>query len=161
MDTTIFISHKQEDSIPAKYVCDTLNKLGVKAYLDLLEGDLLLKGEALTNHIKKRLNSCTDLLVIMSDNTEKSWWVPFEIGMASQNDFPIVSYLIKDVKLPDYLSYWPTLRKTSDLIKYVNVKNKILTENYTLNKHFNSNSPYGNISQTKDFYDKLKKELGH
>lgn len=158
MHTTIFISHKKEDAVPAKYVCDVLNELGVNAYLDLLEGDLLLKGEALTNHIKNRLNSCTDLLVIMSDNTEKSWWVPFEIGMASQNDFPIVSYLIKDVNLPDYLSYWPTLRKSSDLVKYVNVKTKILTENYSPYKHFSSKNFY-NMSETKRFYDELKKEL--
>ncbi|HFE9702713.1 TPA: TIR domain-containing protein [Clostridium perfringens] len=159
MNTTIFISHKKEDSGPAEYVCSFLKKLGVNAYLDLLEGDLLLKGEALTNHIKKRLNSCTDLLVIMSDNTEKSWWVPFEIGMASQNDFPIVTYLINNVPLPDYLTYWPTLKKSSDLVKYINVKKSILTENYKPYKQFNAKNT--NISETKQFYDKLKKELNY
>lgn len=151
----VFISHKQEDEIPAKNICQELSKLGVEAYLDLLEGDLLLNGEELTNHIKKRLNSCTDILVVMSEKTKESWWVPFEIGMASQKDFPIVSYLINDVELPDYLEYWPTLRRISDLDKYIKAKEMVLNESYTFNKSLFSN----NYSETKEFYKKLKEIL--
>lgn len=148
----VFISHKQEDEIQAKYICNELLKLNVEAYLDLLEGDLLLDGEELTNHIKNRLNSCTDILVVMSERTKESWWVPFEIGMASQKDFPIVSYLINDVKLPEYLEYWPTLRRTDDLHKYIKVKEMVLNESYSANKGFFNT----NYSETKEFYKKLK-----
>lgn len=155
MSMTIFISHKQEDEAPAKYICNELNKLGVKAYLDLLEGELLLRGEDLTNHIKNRLNNCTDILVVMSEKTKNSWWVPFEIGMAAQKDFPIVSYLINNVELPDYLSYWPKLRKTSDLHIYINAKNEILNESYSINKNFGVT----NYSETKAFYQRLKEKL--
>lgn len=151
----VFISHKQEDEIPANYVCHHLKKLGVDAYLDILEGELLFDGEELTKHIRKRLNDCTDILVIMSKNTKESWWVPFEIGMAAQKDFPIVSYLINDVELPDYLSYWPVLRKTTDLMKYVDVKNIILNESYDVKKDFFAK----NHSKTKSFYNKLKQVL--
>lgn len=151
----VFISHKQEDEIPAKYICEELSKLKVEAYLDLLEGDLLLDGEELTNHIKNRLNSCTDILVVMSEKTKESWWVPFEIGMASQKDFPIVSYLINNVELPDYLEYWPTLRKTSDLHKYIKAKEIVLNESYSGNKGFFN----VNYSETKEFYKKLKEIL--
>lgn len=148
----VFISHKQEDEIPAKHICKELSNLNVEAYLDLLEGDLLLDGEGLTNHIKNRLNSCTDILVVMSKKTKESWWVPFEIGMASQKDFPIVSYLIDNVKLPDYLEYWPMLRKTNDLSKYIQAKEIVLNESYTGNKEL-FNADY---SETKEFYKKLK-----
>lgn len=161
METTIFISHKEEDSGPAQYVCHILNELGVKAYLDLLEGDLLLKGEELTNHIKNRLNSCTDLLVIMSANTSKSWWVPFEIGMASQKDFPIVTYLINNVELPDYLTYWPALKKTEDLYKYVRAKYAIINESSIFSKSFNSKQYSQNISETERFYKELKYQLNN
>lgn len=41
-------------------------------------------GKALTEHIKENLNSCTDVIVVMSELTKKSWWVPFEIGMSAQ-----------------------------------------------------------------------------
>lgn len=155
MSMTVFISHKQEDEYPARYVCDELKKQGVEAYLDLLEGELLLKGKDLTNHIKSRLDECTDILVIMSDKTKDSWWVPFEIGMAAQKDFPIVSYLVNNVDLPDYLSYWPKLRQSSDLHKYISAKNEIINESYSINKSFGKT----NYSETEAFYKRLKQKL--
>ncbi|URZ04710.1 toll/interleukin-1 receptor domain-containing protein [Clostridium felsineum] len=153
---TIFISHKREDSTIAGYICNELTKLNVKAYLDVLEGNLLLEGKQLTDHIKERINSCTDILVVMSDRTKDSWWVPFEIGMAAQNDFPIVSYLVNKVELPDYLSYWPTLRKSSDLWKYVRAKEKTFNESTIFNKSFDNAQYY---SKTEEFYKKLKSIL--
>ena len=155
----IFISHKKEDGILANNICFELKKLGVKAYLDLLEGELLLKGEKLTNHIKDRLNSCTDLLVVMSNKTNESWWVPFEIGMSAQLDFPIVSYLMDNVKLPDYLSYWPTLRKLSDLPKYIAAKQIILNENAAFKKSYNVYKFATKRSTTDAFYKELRKNI--
>jgi hypothetical protein len=152
----IFISHKKEDSVIAKYVCDQLAQLKVHAYLDVLEGNLLLQGKELTDHIKERINSCTDILVVMTDKTKDSWWVPFEIGMAAQNDFPIVNYLINNVQLPDYLEYWPTLRKTTDLRKYVAAKVQTLNESTILNKSLNYSQYY---SETEQFYKNLRNML--
>ncbi|MDD2245406.1 MAG: toll/interleukin-1 receptor domain-containing protein [Dysgonamonadaceae bacterium] len=151
----VFISHKKEDSLVAEYICKELKRLNVSAYLDVLEGEVLLKGEKLTNHIKERLNSCTDLLAVMTDKTKESWWVPFEIGMAAQRDFPIVSYLINNVELPDYLTYWPTLRKTTDLYKYTSAKKMTLQESATLKRSFNNLQR----SETDAFYRNLRSLL--
>lgn len=159
MSMTIFISHKKEDSNFATIICNELSRLGVSAYLDLLEGEIMLDGEKLTNHIKTRLNSCTDLLVVMSKETQKSWWVPFEIGMASQLDFPIVSYLADKVSLPEYLSYWPALRKLDDLPKYIRAKNNILNENTIYKKSYNFEKYATKRSQTDAFYKELKNIL--
>lgn len=156
MSMIIFISHKKEDSEYAQLICNELKSLGVRAYLDVLEGELLLEGEKLTKHIRSKLNSCTDLLAVMSDKTKDSWWVPFEIGMAAQQDFPIVSYLINNIDLPDYLSYWPKLREITDLSKYVNAKNSIVIENIMLNKSFDFST---RTSETNEFYERLKKVL--
>ncbi|WP_297637753.1 toll/interleukin-1 receptor domain-containing protein [uncultured Clostridium sp.] len=152
----VFISHKQEDSVIAGMICKNLKELGVQAYLDLLDVEICSKGKQLTDHIKNRLNDCSDILVVMSNKTEESWWVPFEIGMAAQKDFPVVSYLVDNVELPDYLDYWPRLRKSTDLIKYVDAKKKIITENMASNKGIFSNN---SKSETQQFYDKLRQML--
>jgi hypothetical protein len=149
----IFISHKQEDSVTAKEVLETLKGFKVDAYLDLLEGEVALRGEALTNHIKKRLNDCTDLLVVMSEKTKNSWWVPFEVGMAAQRDFPIVNYLKATILLPDYLSYWPRLKNQIDLAKYIQVKNKL---NQTILLEKSMGKFASAESQTARFYRELK-----
>lgn len=149
----VFISHKKEDYLVAAEVLSTLKAQHVDAYLDLLEGQIALKGEELTNHIKKRLNECTDLLVIMSEKTKGSWWVPFEIGMASQKDFPIVNYLKAGIILPDYLSYWPRLKNQVDLVKYIQV-NKKINEAVKLER---SLGKFASVeSQTARFYRELK-----
>lgn len=159
MSMIVFISHKQEDSTSALTICNQLKLLGVNAYLDLLEGNLLLEGEKLTNHIKNRLNHCTDLLVVMSIKTQESWWVPFEIGMAAQLDFPIVSYLLDNVELPGYISYWPTLRRLSDLSKYIYAKQTIINESTFFKKSYNISKYASKHSETDAFYKKLKNML--
>ncbi len=147
----VFISHKKEDADIAFEVLNSLKSYGVDAYLDLLEGNLVLKGEELTRHIRKRLNECTDLLVVISEKTKYSWWVPFEVGMSAQKDFPTVNYLKAGVDLPSYLEYWPRLKDTNDLKKYVDTKTivqKSLTETFEIAE-----------SSTEMFYKELKAKL--
>lgn len=153
----VFISHKYEDSITAKQILEKLIESGADAYLDLLDANLLFEGEKLTQHIKDRLNECTDLMAVVSNDTQSSWWVPFEIGMAAQQDFPIVSYLKNGVTLPDYLSYWPKLKSLYDISKYVETKEYVSRQIHseTLSKsHYTTKG-----TPTSRFYQELKSRL--
>ncbi len=155
----VFISHKQEDEEVALRVFNHLKNLKVDAYLDLIDNEIYFKGKHLTDHIKKRLNECTDLLVILSDKTKESWWVPFEIGMASEKDFPIVNYLSEGIKLPDYLEYWPRLKNSGDLSKYVSIKTKHDSD-IILEKSFEGFEKYSSKKNTTEqFYKNLKSVL--
>jgi|LSQX01.1.fsa_nt_gb hypothetical protein len=152
----VFISHKREDSYAATRIYTILKSLNVDAYLDLLDGDLSLDGQALTQHIKKRLNECTDLLVVMSNKTRLSWWVPFEVGMAAQEDFPTVTFLQTGIELPEYLEYWPRLRRYEELEKYVDVK-KENDRNVLLERAMGRRTPPS--ASTRGFYTELKARL--
>lgn len=156
----IFISHKKEDENAALEVKETLTSSGVEAYLDILDNTLCEDGEALTKHIKSKISECTDVIVVLSSETKKSWWVPFEIGMASDKDMPIANYLLSYEKLPDYLEYWPRLKNQLDVKKYVEVRkyvsNQILQER-ALSKHYYQFVSYK--SETQRFYEELKKKL--
>lgn len=157
----IFISHKQEDEVKAMEVQKTLNSCGVKAYLDLLDDDISGDGEKLTQHIRKRIGECSDVIVILSEETKESWWVPFEIGMATEKDMPIANYLVSDVQLPDYLEYWPRLKNKFDVCKYVEIRNKV-SEEYMRSRNINifeSSSIYSDVSETQEFYRRLKQQL--
>lgn len=157
IDMKVFVSHKKEDSTEALHITRAFISQGVKAYLDLLD-NIEDDGKALTDHIKTQLNSCTDIIVVMSENTKRSWWVPFEIGMATQIDMPTASFLTSTSSLPSYLSYWPRLRSTTDVKKYVEVrktverKMQLLYENYSIDKRRRFETP--------EFYKQLKAKLG-
>ena len=154
----VFISHKNLVRDIALRVQNVLKEKQVEAYLDLLDDSITGKGETLTKHIKQKLNECTDILVVMSENTKSSWWVPFEIGMAAQKDLPTVSYLQSGVSLPDYLSYWPRLKNESDLAKYEEAHNKIKRQIF--NERLDRNIIFSSaISETERFYNELKQQL--
>ena len=156
----VFISHKNVDSQQALMLKSAFEKECVFTYLDVLDNSINGGGKSLTEHIKGQLNNCTDIIVLMSETTKYSWWVPFEIGMSAQIDMPTASFLKEDVDLPSYLSYWPRLKTTRDVATYVDVRKR--TERI-LNKQY-SNWDFSSISsrrkiETPIFYDKLKQEL--
>ncbi len=157
----IFISHKKEDEVTALTVQKTLTNADVDAYLDVLDNSIADNGEKLTKHIREKLRECTDVIVILSSNTKKSWWVPFEIGMATEKDMPIANYLISHEVLPEYLEYWPRLRNQQDVLKYVEIRNKVARQ-VLLEKSL-SHGYYqradGGMSETQKFYAELKKNL--
>ena len=115
-------------------------------------------GKALTDHIKSNLNDCTDIIVVMSEATKRSWWVPFEIGMAAQANMPTASYLTSSVSLPEYLEYWPRLKSISDIAKYVRVRKRVALNYISRDPHTYTRGGYRHL-ETPVFYNQLKQEL--
>jgi hypothetical protein len=153
----VFISHKNEDSVQAVVLKTAFEKNGVTSYLDVLDSSIDSGGKSLTDHIKENLNTCTDIIVIMTDNTKYSWWVPFEIGMSAQIDMPTAIFLKSDVIMPSYLSYWPRLKTTADVDKYVAVRKQIEQQMQQQYGRYELSSR--RASETREFYAALKKEL--
>lgn len=153
----VFISHKIEDAIIARKIQLRLMLKDVESYLDLLDTEITNSGKALTDHIKKELNDCTDIIVVMSENTRYSQWVPFEVGMSAQIDMPTATFLKSDVMLPSFLTYWPRLKELSDIDKYVSTRLEVAKDMDSLFKH--RESPARRKMETEKFYNKLKFKL--
>ena len=153
----IFISHKKEDEYTAFGIQQVLENMGIQAYLDILDDTISDNGEKLTKHIRKKLRECSDVIVVLSDNTKRSWWVPFEIGMSAQVDMPTASFLKSDVVLPSYLSYWPRLKTTTDVDKYVAVRKRV--EQQMKQRCDSYTQANRRAAETRAFYEALKIEL--
>ena len=110
----VFISHRTADNVIARKVYDRLTyKHGIKCYLDDLDKETD-HSSRITALIVNRLNSCTNLLVLITRNTRGSWWVPFEVGVARQAPRSITSYTdLPQGELPEFLTEWPVLRGES------------------------------------------------
>lgn len=156
----IFISHKDSDSAEATMIQRHLTKLGVEAYLDLLDSVTITSGKELTDHIKRQLNQCSDIMIVISYATQNSWWVPFEIGMSAQLDMPTSSYLSSSIVLPSFLDYWPKLTSLSDVTKYVTVRNQVSLDMLSRDAHFYQKTLSERRKiETPAFYSKLKLKL--
>jgi hypothetical protein len=117
----IFVSHQNSDTATATAIAVELRRFpDVSTYVDALDMHLLQGASDLGAHFRKALADCTHLMAVVSTRTQSSWWVPFEIGMATEKDYPISSYAVENVQnLLDYLKKWPYLRDREDLTKYV------------------------------------------
>lgn len=153
----VFISHKQEDAKIAKMVFDKFKALEVDCYLDLLDNSISGSGKELTNHIKSNLNNCTDIVVVMSERTRFSQWVPFEVGMSAQINMPTATFLNEYVTLPDFLEYWPRLKYLSDINEYVKARKEVFEQsNY---KGIYESASMHSRNQVDEFYSLLKGRL--
>lgn len=158
----IFISHQQMDTNLANNIYELLKSKGVEAYLDVMYNLHSTDSKYLTNHLKQIVNKSTDILVVMTDHTKNSWWVPFEIGMAANKDLRIVTYLQSELKLPEFLDYWPRLKKYEDIQKYINAhKYRIQEENLRNSISMDSYNFSNNQFTNDDFYRILKESLNN
>jgi hypothetical protein len=152
-----FISHKKEDVDVVKRIHLLLKIKGIESYLDLVDGNISGDGKKLTDHIRANLNDCTDIIVVMSEMTRYSQWVPFEVGIATQIELPIATFLQAEVQLPEFLSFWPRLKTPSDIDKYVEARKFASAKMNSLyeNKQFESR----NRTEIDLFYKQLKSQL--
>ena len=159
----VFISHRTADDAIAQQVASRLKSHhGITCYVDDIDDELRrARGTArVTTLIVDRLNACTNLLAIVTQNTEGSWWVPFEVGVARQSPRVITSFTnLYDSSLPEYLLEWPRLRGTNAVDKFAELyraQQRTLNEN-VLQKRAMASEQLRTVDQ---FHSRLKAALG-
>jgi len=160
----VFISHKREDSELASHLATKINGYrDCQAYVDVLDARLGLDGDDLGDYFRKVISDCTHLMAVISGRTVASWWVPFEIGIATEKQYPLSTFASAQVSLPDYLQKWPYLRSDADVDKYlrvaVDVGTNVLRKNI-LTEDMRTASFAQRASYAKLFHSTLKRELG-
>lgn len=83
----VFISYQRKDEEYAQEVADYITSKQLDVYFDLEDNDLKQKNQVsnpqgVTDAIRKGLNQSKYMIVIVSPNTYRSLWVPFEVGYA-------------------------------------------------------------------------------
>ena len=119
MTPKVFVSHKKEDSHQAGIIAAYLKSKGLGVYLDVIDTQLDKSGPDLADYIRAQMQQCTQLLAVISAQTQSSWWVPWEIGVATEKERFLASYVSGTAAVPDFLAKWPYLRSMIDLEVYV------------------------------------------
>ena len=85
----VFISHRTADDSLAKHVANRLKtSFGIVCYLDDIDQRLNgVSAQRLTEILVEMVNKCTNLLAVVTKNTEGSWWVPTKLE--SPNKLPV------------------------------------------------------------------------
>ena len=150
----VFLSHKREDTNATLLLAHYLERNGVICYVDVLDESTKTTDD-LTSLLMSRVRQCTHIMAVVSDNTEKSWWVSFEIGVASELTRRVTTYRLAEIKLPDYLTKWPVLSSYTDLDRFI--------YHYKLDATVQlQERTYGSsvIQTASQFHSELKRSLG-
>ena len=122
----IFISHQKADSPQAKKIGDYLQQAGVEIYFDEYDNEVQThhhsnNANALTKAICNGINNSSHMLVVVSQHTLESNWVPFEIGYGFEKT-ELYILCLKDIartSLPEYMHAAKIIRDTNSLKKLV------------------------------------------
>lgn len=136
----VFISYQRDDEWYAKNVANYIVSRQIDIYFDLEDKDLKQKNQnsnpkGVTEAIKKGLNKSEYMLVIVSPNTIKSPWVPFEVGYAYDKKADNMKILrhkgIAKETMPDYMKVKELLHGTLSLNRFLDSirKNHFIYEN--------------------------------
>lgn len=136
----IFLSHKKEDKEDCRKIAEYFKNAELDYYLDELDGTLQTasdnnNAEEITACIKKAIKKSTHMMVVVSQKTFKSQWVPFEVGyghaliienvdgnIEESDKIKLAILTLKDLseeKLPDFMKVGYILRGTKSLNTYI------------------------------------------
>ena len=82
----VFLSHSSKDKESLVSIINFLKQYNVNVYLDKEDKELPRKTTSETGEkIKKRIYECKKFIVLVSDNSKESKWIPWELGIADTN----------------------------------------------------------------------------
>ncbi len=155
----IFISHKKEDSVAALRVAETLKLQGHTYYLDVVDNYINKKGDDLAAHIRTELGKCDCLLAVVSSATKASSWVPWEIGVATEKDYPLGTYVIDNTPPLEFMLKWPVLKTRDHLLAFGTALGKIELRKKALEQsRFASQD--AKRSAVREFHEAVMKSTG-
>ena len=113
----VFLSHKSEDKQATLAIAQALISLGMSAYVDYVDPQVQAQDPNLESYLRRIIHSSKSLLTVATANTISSWWVPFEIGVALDND-KLVGTVLRGTpgQLPTYLLNWPVMESSDQAV---------------------------------------------
>lgn len=155
----VFLSHQALDAPLAADIAAKLRlRHGIDSYLDVIDPHIGKPGEDLAAHIQIEMGKCTQLLAVISPATQASQWVPWEIGVATEKDFPLATFSGGRVRPPEFLRKWPYLIDDVDLDRYARASKA--AETSFARKRVTLNEGAARVRSTREFFVNLRSSLG-
>lgn len=116
----VFVSHKSDDESKAMAVARCVKELGLTAWVDAIDMEGATDNEQMVNRIQEAISRASSLIAVVTNVTNESWWVPFEIGLAYEKEKDLATYCedAAKVHLPSFLWSWPLVKDHHDLHRW-------------------------------------------
>jgi len=154
----VFLSHQKTDGPKAAEISARLRIYhGIESYLDVIDTQLGKTGPDLAAYLRREIGKCTHLLAVTSFATRESQWVPWEIGVATEKEYPLATFADYSSAIPEFLAAWPYLRTMIDVDAYARAA-KSSNQTFELKKRTLTEASARQESSTS-FFETLRKDL--
>lgn len=119
-DIDVFVSHKSDDKEKAEDVARCIVTSGLSVWIDTVDIGGTADDKEMVRRIDAAIARASSLIAVVTQVTNESWWVPFEIGLAYEKEKQLASYCERphQVEFPSFLWSWPLVRNHSDLHRW-------------------------------------------
>jgi hypothetical protein len=153
----VFLSHRTADDHVAQAIANRLMSYHkIFCYIDNFDPHTKTTTQV-TSLILERINTCTHILALITNNTIGSWWVPFEVGVARQANRRIASVDTSTQTLPEYLTEWPVLVGDSAIDAFAELYHE---DKAARPLHEKRAAAQRTIGSADEFHRRLKAQLG-
>ena len=122
----MFVSYRHTDKATAWKLAYDLDRRGRRVFMDVHDNTLVPGQEDLDNALVTAIDNARTMIIIISDETQGSWWVPWEIGVSTPSGKPRTMYKPQTHgPLPTYLEKLKRLQNSTEANSWVTAFNRL------------------------------------
>ncbi len=109
-ESDVFLSYRHTDKATAWELAYYLDELGRRVFIDVHDHTLSPGQGDLDGALMTAIDNSNAMIIVVSDETQSSWWVPWEVGVSTPSGKAKALYKPRAYRpLPDYLEKLKTL----------------------------------------------------
>lgn len=122
----VFVSYRHTDKATAWELAHYLDRRGRRVYIDVHDSKLAPGEDDLEDALVSAIHNSNTMVIVVSDETQGSWWVPWEIGVSTPFRRPKALYKPRAHRaLPTYLEKLPRLQDSTEADSWVVAYSKV------------------------------------
>ena len=119
-ESEVFLSYGHADNATAWGLARELDRQGRRVFIDVHDNTLVPGQEDLVDALMTAIDNARTMIIVVSDDTQGSWWVPWEIGVSTPSGKPKAMYKPTASRpLPAYLQKLKRLRNSTQANSWV------------------------------------------
>ena len=119
-NSEVFLSYRHTDKTTAWDLAHYLDLRGIRVFIDVHDDSLVPGQEDLDDALVTAIDNARTMIIVVSDETQGSWWVPWEIGVSTPFGKPRAMYKPQAYgQLPAYLVKLKRLQSSTEANSWV------------------------------------------
>ena len=116
----VFLSYRHSDKATAWELAHYLEQRGRRVFIDVHDHTLAPGQGDLDDALMTAIDNSNTMIIVVSDETQGSWWVPWEVGVSTPSGKPKALYKPRAYRtLPDYLAKLKRLWNSAEADSWV------------------------------------------